>query len=81
MQCSSCGNNTRKRFTAEIAIHSPGLEGIERPVVWVFPELTVCLDCGDAKFTVPEGGRRSLANHDATVALDVEEWKTRAKAD
>jgi hypothetical protein len=29
-----------------MAIRSPGLEKLDKPVVLVFPEVTVCLDCG-----------------------------------
>jgi len=32
----------------------------DQPIVWVFPELVVCLDCGDAQFTVPEAELRLL---------------------
>jgi hypothetical protein len=36
--------------------------------VWVFPELVVCLDCGTAKFDVPEEQLRFLAKDDAAAA-------------
>jgi hypothetical protein len=39
-------------FSGELAIHFPGLEG--KPIVWVFPKLSVCLKCGQTEFTVPE---------------------------
>lgn len=45
-----------------MGIHFPGLRNINRPVVWVFPELTVCLDCGQAEFAVPEPELRQLAS-------------------
>jgi hypothetical protein len=35
-------------------MHFPGLKGLDKPIVWVFPELKVCLDCGFSDFTVPE---------------------------
>jgi hypothetical protein len=54
MPCKSCGSDTQTRFTAEIAIHFPGLKGLEKPIVWVFPELSVCLNCGNGEFVVPE---------------------------
>src|SRR5262249_22598949 len=41
-------------FNGEIAIHFPGLEGLQKPIVWVFQELRVCLDCGFTEFKVPE---------------------------
>ena len=48
------------KFTAEIAIHFPGLKNLDKPIVWVFPELVMCLDCGIAQFSVPEAELRSL---------------------
>jgi hypothetical protein len=43
-----------------MAIHFPGLKNIDMPVVWVFPEAVVCLDCGTAEFAVPEAELRLL---------------------
>ena len=45
---SRVGPVNQSKFTAEMAIHFPGLKNIDKPVVWVFPELVVCLDCGTA---------------------------------
>jgi len=39
---------------------SPGLKGLERPIVWVFPKLLLCLDCGVTEFTVPKSETRVL---------------------
>jgi hypothetical protein len=61
MRCKSCGAVNRRKFTAEIGIHSPGLKNIDMPVVWVFPELAVCVECGMAEFAVPEAELRVLA--------------------
>lgn len=52
--CSSCHSTNRDTFNAEIAIHFPGLKGLNKPIVWVFPKLLVCLNCGCSEFTVPE---------------------------
>jgi hypothetical protein len=54
MPCTSCGSNNLSKFWGEIAIHFPGMKDLDKPVVWVFPELVVCLDCGIAQFAVPE---------------------------
>jgi hypothetical protein len=51
-----------------MGIHFPSLKNIEKPVVWVFPELVVCLDCGTAEFPVPESELRRLADGDAAAA-------------
>jgi hypothetical protein len=48
-----------------MGIHFPGLKNIDKPVVWVFPELIVCLDCGTAEFAVPEAELSQLAKGDA----------------
>lgn len=68
MACKSCGSDKQNEFTAEIAIHFPGLEGLKRPIVWVFPELLVCLNCGNAELVVPEGELRVLGKGDAASA-------------
>jgi hypothetical protein len=68
MPCKSCGSVNQSKFTAEIGIHFPGLKNIDKPVVWVFPELIVCLDCGAAEFAVPEAELRRLAKRDAAAA-------------
>jgi len=49
--CKSCGSDKQSKFTAEIAIHFPGLSGLEKPIVWVFPKVFVCLNCGPADLT------------------------------
>jgi hypothetical protein len=50
----NCEPANRRIFNGEIAIHFPGLEGLKKPIVWVFPKLAVCLSCGVAEFTIPE---------------------------
>jgi hypothetical protein len=68
MSCKSCGSINQRNFTGEIAIHFPGPKNIDKPVVWVFPELVVCLDCGTAEFAVPGAELRQLAKSDTTPA-------------
>jgi len=50
-----------------MGIHVRGLTNVDRPVVWVFPELVVYLDCGGAEFAVPEAELRQLAKGDAAT--------------
>ena len=52
--CQSCGSENLGKFTGELAVHFPGVQNIDKPHVWLFPELVVCLACGLAQFTVPE---------------------------
>ena len=67
MACESCGSDNQSKFTAEIAIHSPGLKDLDKPQVWVFPELLVCIDCGNAEFAIPETELRVLTKGDAAT--------------
>jgi hypothetical protein len=65
MRCTSCGSENPVKFEGEIAIHFPGLKNIDKPIIWVRPELVVCLDCGVAQFTVPEAELQVLAKLNA----------------
>jgi hypothetical protein len=56
MPCEACGSVNQKKYCAEMGIHFLGLKGINKPVVWVFPEVVVCLDCGMTEFFVPKRG-------------------------
>lgn len=48
-------------FGSEINIHFPGMQGLDMPTVWAFPELVVCLDCGFTEFQLEETEQRLLA--------------------
>lgn len=37
------------------------LDGLEKPILWVFPKVPICLACGFAEFAVPERELRVLA--------------------
>jgi hypothetical protein len=63
--CKSCGSNRQKKFTGKIGIHFPGLENVNKPIVWVFPDVLVCLNCGSAEFSVPEAELRVLVTGEA----------------
>ena len=68
MPCKSCLSVNQKKFGGEMGIHFPGLKNFDKPIVWVFPELVVCLDCGTAEFAVPEVELRELVKGDAAAA-------------
>lgn len=59
MLCPRCQSSC-KSFTSEIAIHFPGLDGLKKPTVWLFPEVKICLNCGTAEFVVPDRERQVL---------------------
>jgi hypothetical protein len=54
MGCRSCASSKQSEYAAEVNIHFPGLKGMDKPAVWAFPKLKVCLDCGYTEFTIPE---------------------------
>jgi hypothetical protein len=62
MSCLLCGSGNQAELTAEMVIHFCGLKNLDKPGVWVFPKLLVCLDCGCSQFTVPQREMASIAH-------------------
>ena len=54
MSCKQCASQHEQTFNSEVAIHFPGLDGLNKPIVWTFPKLLICMDCGFTDFAVPE---------------------------
>ena len=52
MPCKQCHAETPTTFCGEVGIHFPGLNGLNKPILLVFPDLVVCLHCGFTEFTV-----------------------------
>jgi len=51
--CSTCSSGGQMEFNGEVCLLFPGgLESLNKPVVWAFPKVVVCLDCGSAQFAV-----------------------------
>lgn len=65
LPCKACGSENVQKMRGEIAMRSPGLKNIDKPVVWLFPDILVCMDCGVAEFAVPEDELRMLAKRAA----------------
>ena len=61
--CPSCASKKVGKFGGEIGVHFKGSAELEKPVVFVFPEVVVCLTCGRAQFTVPQEELRVLATN------------------
>jgi hypothetical protein len=59
---------SQRDFSGEIAIHFPGLDGLDKPIVWVFPKLLVCLDCGFTEFEVPKNELQQALKNDSLPA-------------
>jgi len=55
MSCKPCTSSRQMEFIGEICMHFPGgLESLDKPLLWAYPKIVVCLDCGLAQFTVAE---------------------------
>ena len=59
--CKRCSSENQMKFNTEMNVHFSGREGLEKPTVWAFPEIVVCLDCGFAEFVVAETELKALA--------------------
>jgi hypothetical protein len=64
MRCARCATDNLKTFNGELAIHFPGWEGLEKPVVWAFPKLIVCVGCGLVQFDLPDEQMAQLKGDD-----------------
>jgi len=60
VRCGVCGSENVGKFGGEVAVHFRGATNIDKPTVWIFPELLVCLNCGVAQFAVPKAELRTL---------------------
>src|SRR5262249_43008674 len=58
--CRLCCSANLGEFPAEMNIHFPGCEPLEKPSVWVFPKMVICLACGYTELTVAEAALRAL---------------------
>jgi hypothetical protein len=67
LPCKVCGSENVQKLRGEIAMRVPGLKNIDMPIVWVFPDILVCLDCCRAEFAVPEDELRILAKREAAT--------------
>ena len=54
VSCNTFGSDNQASFNGEVAIHFPGLEGLDKPIVWVFPQILVCVKCGASQFAIPK---------------------------
>jgi hypothetical protein len=56
MFCPKCTSEGQRQFVAEINIHChfSGLKNLDKPSVFVFPKILVCLDCGFSQFTLED---------------------------
>ena len=62
MSCTVCTSINEAEFTTEMMIHFSGRRYIDNPGVLAFPKVSVCLDCGSSRFSVPEKELALLAS-------------------
>ena len=62
MSCQLCRSSNEAELDSEMVIYFSGLKNLDKPGVWLFPKLLVCLNCGCSRFTVPEGKLASIAH-------------------
>jgi hypothetical protein len=53
-RCKTCQSENQSTFTGEVAVHFPGLQGVEKPIVWVFPKILPYRNGAPAEFPIPE---------------------------
>jgi hypothetical protein len=53
--CKRCHSNHQAESLSKIAIHPvESLDDPAKPMVWVFPKLSFCIDCGHAEIRFSE---------------------------
>lgn len=65
MTCRRCVFNIVKDFDGELAIHFPGVEGLDKQHVLVNSKLKACLNCGYVEFVLPDEQLEQLKNDTA----------------
>lgn len=64
MACAMCSSASQADFTTEMMIHFSRLKHLTNPGVLIFPKVSICLDCGFSRFTVPKTELASLAGRE-----------------
>lgn len=75
MRCALCQSDNQAEFSVEMMIYFSGRAHIDDPGLLAFPKVSVCLDCGSARFTIPETDLALLAmsspKHDASSRAEL----------
>jgi hypothetical protein len=72
MSCPLCTSGNQTEFFAEMILHSRGLKNLDKPGVWLFPKVSVCLQCGLSRFTTPETELALLATNNLPAESSAE---------
>ena len=63
MRCKSCTSENQRSFASGIAVHFSGLKNLDKPTLFLFPKLLVCMDCGFTEFAIPDTELLVLGKH------------------
>jgi len=55
-----CSSKNQRKLSAELALHFRGRKGLDKPIVWGFPEISVCLNFGFAVFILADAPLKEL---------------------
>jgi len=55
-----CSSKNQRKLNAELALHFPGRKGLDKPIVWAFPEILVCMNCGFAVCALADAPLKEL---------------------
>ena len=69
MSCPSCKSSNQAEFPTEINIHFADLQNVDKPSLFAFPKILVCLDCGFSCFVLPKADWALLAKGPTTTQL------------
>jgi hypothetical protein len=68
VSCKSCVSENQRTLGGEMGVHFPGLNNVDKPNVWVFPKLVLCLNCGFTEFVVSAAELGRLVEIDSTCS-------------
>jgi hypothetical protein len=60
--CTSCNSSNLVRMDSEICLHFPGMDGLDKEPIFVFPTTAVCLDCGIMQCQLKPAERTLIQN-------------------
>lgn len=67
MSCRLCVSGNQAEFPAEMMLHFGGLKNVDKPPVWIFPTVLVCLACGFSEFVAPKSELALLSHPTPTL--------------
>src|SRR5215467_3355368 len=73
--CEKCGSTNESELDSEICIHFSGRENLSNPALFVFPKLSVCLECGRSQFTLAKTELEKLRREVSQASATVRKWR------